>query len=78
MHDSLVKYCREYSQKLHPVYSDDDWFFASRKGQYHEGTIYHYFRELLFRAGISHGGRGMARGCMTCDIHFASKASTIC
>lgn len=58
MHDSLVKYCREYAQKLHPDHADDGWFFASRKGPYHEGTIYHYFRELLFRAGISHGGRG--------------------
>lgn len=58
MHDSLVEYCRRYCKQIHMTYQDDDYFFQSRRGQYHDGTVYHYFRELLFRCGISHGGRG--------------------
>jgi len=37
----------------------DDWFFAAPDGGRYSGReVYHVFREVLWEAGISHGGKG--------------------
>jgi integrase len=37
----------------------EPWLFPARdEGKYHDKTVYEQFREILFAAGIPHGGRG--------------------
>lgn len=59
MDSSVASFCERYAAIIHPVYQENDYFFQSRwgDGHYEKGSIYHYFRELLFKCGISHGGR---------------------
>jgi integrase len=58
MDDSLTSYCKRYAEKVHTVYMDDEFFFRSPKGgAYAKATVYQYFRKLLWKCGISHGGR---------------------
>lgn len=58
MDESLSNYCRKYAERIHTIYKDDDFFFKSPKGgKYAKNTVYYYFRELLWKCGISHGGR---------------------
>lgn len=58
MDESLTAYCRKYAEQIHIVYRDDDYFFKSPKnGRYAKNTVYYYFRELIWKCGISHGGR---------------------
>lgn len=56
---SVGEYLSWYSRQVHPVYSDGDYFFMSRWGdkKYSISTVSSYFREILFRCGIPHGGR---------------------
>lgn len=59
MSDSMVKVCKDYSKQLHEFSKDDNYYFASPYGGcYSECTVYTRFRAILFKAGISHGGRG--------------------
>jgi len=59
---SLREVCRDYvlfKQSMMTGTEPDDYFFASPDGQpCQEATVYEIFRTVLFRAGISHGGRG--------------------
>jgi len=57
--DSVAEHCRKYQHAVHPVYQENDFFFMNRRGNgaYRKGTIYHYYREIIFKCGISHGGR---------------------
>lgn len=59
MDASVAVYCIKYAGEVHPVYRDEDYFFQSRwgDGHYNKGSVNHYFREILFKCGISHGGR---------------------
>jgi integrase len=58
MDESLTSYCRKYAERIHMVYMDDDYFFKSpRNEKYSIHTVYYYFRELMWKCGISHGGR---------------------
>jgi integrase len=58
MDESLTLHCRKYAKMIHSVYMDDDYFFKSPKGgKYSIHTVYYYFRELMWKCGISHGGR---------------------
>ena len=58
MDESLTAFCRKYAERIHAVYTDDDYFFKSPKGgHYAKNTVYYYFRELMWKCGISHGGR---------------------
>jgi len=58
MDESLTAYCRTYAEQVHAVYTDDDYFFKSPKGgHYAKNTVYYYFRNLMWKCGISHGGR---------------------
>lgn len=57
--DSLGRYLSWYSLQVHPAYCEDDYFFMSRwgDGHYSISTASSYFREILSRCGIHHGGR---------------------
>ena len=58
MDDSLTAHCRKYTEIIHIVYNDNDYFFKSPKGGcYAKNTVYYRFRELMWKCGISHGGR---------------------
>jgi len=60
MDATLVRYCIDYYNKVHLFSIDTDYFFKSpaTHGKYDKGSVYHYFRKLLWQCGISHGGRG--------------------
>ena len=59
MSDCLTKYCRDYSEKVHSCSAAEDYYLPSLNGKPMTLTnIYHNFRRFLWRAGISHGGRG--------------------
>ena len=56
---SLKTYMSYYLDKIHPVPKDSDFLFPNPfKEQYAPGTIYNYFRKILWQSGISHGGSG--------------------
>lgn len=55
MAETLTERCRQYSCEVHT----SDYFFPSpHGGRYKESTIYQLFRDLLWKAGIPHSGRG--------------------
>lgn len=59
MSNSLVKRCRDYSAKVHAFAASEDYYFPALGGKPMTNTnVYHNFRRFLWRAGISHGGRG--------------------
>ena len=59
MSPELTSICTEYAQTRLVGKAPNDWFFAAPDGgHYDTRSIYSVFRELLWDAGISHGGRG--------------------
>jgi integrase/recombinase XerD len=59
MAESLTESCRQYAGKVHNYESCNPFFFPSPfGGHYTERNIYHLFREILWKAGISHSGKG--------------------
>lgn len=59
MDETLTERCRLYADKVHHFESCNTFFFMSPYGgRYKEGTIYKLFRGILWKAGISHSGRG--------------------
>jgi len=59
--DSLINRIKDYATQMHIylVWDKSIYFFPNSIGKkYDEGSVYHLFRTLLWRAGISHGGRG--------------------
>jgi len=57
MSTSLTELCRTYTEETLPA--ENEFFFpAPDGGQLYTGTIYTRFRDLLWKAGISHHGRG--------------------
>jgi integrase len=59
MSDTLTARCRCYSENVHPFPKDTDYYFPALGGRPMTITnVYHNFRRFLWRAGISHGGRG--------------------
>jgi len=58
LNPQIIPYLSCYAEKYHKAYRDDDYFFSPpHGGHYDKGTIYHRFRDILFKCGISHGGR---------------------
>jgi integrase len=59
---SLKEVCKDYTlyKQLQGISTEkEDFFFiAQGKKPCYGGTIYRIFRSILFRSGISHGGRG--------------------
>lgn len=59
MSDELTDRCRNYFENVHRFSKGSDWFFPGLNGKpMTVVNIYHNFRRFLWRAGISHGGRG--------------------
>ncbi|MGM8216818.1 tyrosine-type recombinase/integrase [Bacillaceae bacterium W0354] len=59
MAETLLESCRLYVEKVHQFEPDNTFLFLSPYGgRYKESTMYKLFRELLWKAGISHSGRG--------------------
>ena len=59
MADALVQRCRSYSRIAHNNCSNGTYFFLTYLGdKYSTAYIYDYFRKCLWKADISHGGRG--------------------
>ena len=59
MSAELTKVCVDYDKTRLVGVPGNDWFFAAPDGgRYDIRAIYETFRTLLWKAGISHGGRG--------------------
>jgi len=59
MSDSLIKRCRDYSKKIHVHPVADHYYFPGFQDKPMTiGNLYHNFRRFLWRAKISHGGKG--------------------
>lgn len=59
MAESLTDRCRQYVRKVHNYESSNPFFFQSPfGGRYKEGSIYKLFRQILWKARISHSGKG--------------------
>lgn len=59
MAETLTKRCRLYAGIIHNYDSCNAFFFPSPYGgRYKESTIYKLFRGVLWKAGISHSGKG--------------------
>lgn len=59
MSDSLTKRCRHYSRKVHSHPVADHYYFPGLQGRpLTLVNVYHNFRRFLWRARISHGGKG--------------------
>lgn len=59
MSDVLKDLCRSFSKKAHPNPVAENYYFqALERKPITLGNLYKNFRKFLWRAGISHGGRG--------------------
>ncbi|NYB76158.1 tyrosine-type recombinase/integrase [Sedimentibacter hydroxybenzoicus DSM 7310] len=59
MSDEITSRCRGYFQHVHVMSKGSDYFFPGLNGKPMTLTnIYRNFRRFLWKAGISHGGRG--------------------
>lgn len=59
MSTSLIKRCRHFSEIAHPFSVAEDYYFPALNGKPMTiGNVYKNFRKFLWRASISHGGRG--------------------
>lgn len=59
MSDELTHRCHNYFRLVHKMPKDDDYFFPGLAGKpMTVVNVYHNFRRFLWKAGISHGGRG--------------------
>ncbi|MGP8322329.1 MAG: tyrosine-type recombinase/integrase [Methanosarcinaceae archaeon] len=56
----LLCYCRNYYEKNHLTSTDKDYFFPKLDGTaYSSNYVRECFVKILWKAGISHGGRGV-------------------
>lgn len=59
MSSSLTRYLKDYSLKIHILSTPEDFFFMKRdKTAFSSDIVYGNFRKILWKIGISHGGRG--------------------
>ena len=57
--DSLTHICKQYRNSLTGIHSSEGYFFVKRNGQKCSSkAIYEWFRKVIWKAGIHHGGRG--------------------
>ncbi len=70
LNHQMIPYLEFYAEKYHRSLRDDDYFFAPpHGGHYDKGTVYHRFRDILFKCGISHGGREKGGPRLHCLRH---------
>lgn len=66
----LTERCRRFFCNVHMLSKETDYFFPGIDGKpMTRGNVYHNFRRFLWKAGISHGGRG--RGPRVHDFRHA-------
>ena len=59
MSNTLTERCRDFAKKVHPYQVADDYFFPALGSKPMTlGNLYKNFRRFLWRASISHGGKG--------------------
>lgn len=59
MSNGLVKMCCDYSWQVQDRNKSAEYFFPSPYGGYYDiSTVYKHFRKIIWRAGISHTGKG--------------------
>lgn len=57
---SLADICALYQQRYLKEHSKGEYFFAQKnRRRYNADTLYKWFRKILWKAGISHGGKGL-------------------
>ncbi|MFW5988468.1 MAG: tyrosine-type recombinase/integrase [bacterium] len=57
--ESLLVRCQNYLNAIHQSGYSGEYFFPSPYGGYYENaTIYNHFRDIIWKAGISHSGDG--------------------
>jgi integrase len=57
---SLAAVCNLYQQRYLRGFSSGNYFFPQRnKSRYAADTLYRWFRKIICKAGISHGGKGL-------------------
>jgi integrase len=57
---SLAAVCNLYQQRYLRGFSSGNYFFPQRnKSRYAADTLYRWFRKIIWKAGISHGGKGL-------------------
>lgn len=56
--DSLITICKQYKIYLSSNDSEAYFFIQWNGNGYASDTVYKWFRKILWKAGISHGGRG--------------------
>ena len=60
MTEAMRKKCQAYSDEVHLTSRGDDYYFQIKNGRpLTHSNVYKNFRKFLFRAGISHGGKGV-------------------
>jgi integrase/recombinase XerD len=58
MSSSLTRYLQAYALKIHTFSTPEDYFFMKRNGTaYASDTLNDNFRHILWKCGISHGGK---------------------
>ena len=58
--DSLAKVCVQYRNCYLTSHGPDDYFFTKKDmNRYTIDSLYEWFRKILWKAGIPHGGRGI-------------------
>ena len=59
MSESMLHCCRQYDRQVHQQSSDEHYFFMDVNHQpITRDNVYRRFREVLWKSGISHGGKG--------------------
>lgn len=59
MADELTKRCQAYSKEVHPTAEAEHYYFSKKNNvPMTIGNVYKNFRKFLWKARISHGGRG--------------------
>lgn len=57
--DSLTEVCKQYRNSLQIIEDGEKYFFVKRNGyKCSAKVIYNWFRKVLWKAGIPHGGKG--------------------
>jgi integrase/recombinase XerD len=58
--DSLKTVCDQYYKAFLSKHNQNHYFFPQKNGKkYAADTVYRWFRKILWKAGIPHGGKGM-------------------
>jgi len=72
MSEEFAELCRTYAKQVHTPMSAHKFFFpAPGEGRIVDMNIYSNFRRFLYKAGISHGGRGKGPRIMDLRHTFA-------